>query len=73
MGFPSKIPEVIHLHLLNMINILQNSWPVLLKIARVMGKKKESEAVTVQKTEGDKMIKGDVVAWLGFQNRKKRH
>lgn len=36
-----------------------------------MGKRKESEAVTVQKTEGDKMIKCDVVAWLGFQNRKK--
>lgn len=40
MGFLSKLPAVIHFYLLKMISILQNSWPVLLKIAKVMGKRK---------------------------------
>lgn len=54
-----------------MINTLQNSWPGLLKIAKVMRKRKDSEAVTIQKTEGDKMIKCDGVPWVGSQNRKR--
>lgn len=71
MGFPSRISDVTHFHWLEMINILQNSWPVCLKIAKVMGKRKASEVVTIQKTEGDKMIKCNVVLWVGSQNRKR--
>lgn len=51
MGFLSIISEVTHFYLLHKkINILQNSWPVLLKAAKVMGKRKLLETVTNQKT-----------------------
>lgn len=51
MDFPSEIPEVTHLYLLKMMNILQDSWPVLSKITKVVGKRKDLETVTNQKTK----------------------